>query len=232
MVVVLPAVGRGRQLAEALGEANQLGLGPPEEWTGVENYSHRDRAGSGLHRAAQHPHHRGAGGRDPGGLLGSVAAWVFARAAGRTLGLLYFVFISGILISPAVVTTLLVLHRLRVAGGHLGMVLFYVGAALPFAVFLMTGFVKQYVTVLPPSTRSVRVLYLAEHEPAAVGVERAAGARGVLVGRRKGGQAVEAGHAERVDHRVRAAADHDVGVAAAEDLGRLADRLRATRRTR
>ena len=44
---------------------------------------------------------------------------------------------------------------------------------------------------------------------------------------REGGQAVEAGHAERVDHRVRAAADHDVGVAAAEDLGRLADRLRA-----
>ena len=50
---------------------------------------------------------------------------------------------------------------------------------------------------------------------------------GLVVAGRQGGQQVEAGHAERVDHAVRAAGEHHVGVAAADDLGRLADRLRA-----
>ena len=44
---------------------------------------------------------------------------------------------------------------------------------------------------------------------------------------RKGREQVEAGHAEGVDHAVRAAGEHHVGVAAADDLGRLADRLAA-----
>ena len=44
---------------------------------------------------------------------------------------------------------------------------------------------------------------------------------------REGGEQVEAGDAERVDHAVGAAGEHDVGFAAADDLGRLADGLAA-----
>ena len=44
---------------------------------------------------------------------------------------------------------------------------------------------------------------------------------------RQGGQQVEAGDAERVDHAVRAAGEHEVGVAVADQLGRLADGLAA-----
>ena len=68
---------------------------------------------------------------------------------------------------------------------------------------------------------------LAEDEAVAVAVEGAAGSGRLVVAGREGGQEVEAGHAERVDHAVGAAGEHDVGVAAADDLGRLADRLRA-----
>ena len=50
---------------------------------------------------------------------------------------------------------------------------------------------------------------------------------GLVVVGREGGQQVEAGDAERVDHAVRAAGEHHVGVAAADDLGRLADGLAA-----
>ncbi len=67
----------------------------------------------------------------------------------------------------------------------------------------------------------------AEDEAGALGVEGAAGARRVFVERGEGGEAVETGDAEGVNHGVRAAADHDVGVASAEDFGGLADRLRA-----
>ena len=68
---------------------------------------------------------------------------------------------------------------------------------------------------------------LAEDEPVAVAVERPAGPGRLVVAGREGGQEVEAGHAERVDHAVGPAREHHVGVAPADDLGRLADRLRA-----
>ena len=50
---------------------------------------------------------------------------------------------------------------------------------------------------------------------------------GLVVAGREGGQQVEAGDAERVDHAVRAAGEHQVGVAVADQLGRLADGLAA-----
>ena len=53
-------------------------------------------------------------------------------------------------------------------------------------------------------------------------------ARGRLViAGREGGEEDEAGHAERMDHAVRAAGEDHVGTAAADQLERLADRLRA-----
>ena len=68
---------------------------------------------------------------------------------------------------------------------------------------------------------------LAEDEPAALGVERPAGGAGVGVGGGEGGQAVEPGDAERMNHRMRPAADHHIGIAAAKDLRGFPDRLRA-----
>lgn len=141
LVVVLPLWIVVVNSFKPLGEANQLGIDLPKTWTIIENYSTVIEQGAVL-----------VGLRNtlliaiPAVVtlvfLAALSAWVFARSRGRTLGLMYYVFISGILISPAVVTTLLVLQTLRVAGSQFGMVLFYVGAGLPFAVFLMTGFVK------------------------------------------------------------------------------------------
>ena len=67
----------------------------------------------------------------------------------------------------------------------------------------------------------------AEDEAVAVEVERPGRLLRLLVVRGKGGQQVEAGHAEGVDHAVGAAGQHQVGVAVANHLGRLADRLAA-----
>ena len=68
---------------------------------------------------------------------------------------------------------------------------------------------------------------LAEDEAVAIAVERAAGALRLVVAGGKGGQEDEAGHAEGVDHAVRAAREDHVGVAAADQLVGLADGLRA-----
>ena len=67
----------------------------------------------------------------------------------------------------------------------------------------------------------------AQHEAVAVAVEGPRGLGGLVVAGAQGGQQVEAGHAEGMDHGVRAAGEHHVGLAAADDLDRLADRLAA-----
>ena len=68
---------------------------------------------------------------------------------------------------------------------------------------------------------------LAQDEAATGLVERSAGSGRVVVHFGQRGQSVEAGDAEGVDHGVRPAGEHHVGVAAAEDLGRLAGGLEA-----
>ncbi|MFO0929086.1 MAG: hypothetical protein U0736_19035 [Gemmataceae bacterium] len=71
----------------------------------------------------------------------------------------------------------------------------------------------------------------AEDEPVAVEVERLRRLRGV-VARRQGGEQVEAGNAERVNHAVRPAGEHDLGLALANHVDRLANRLAGGRTRR
>ena len=70
---------------------------------------------------------------------------------------------------------------------------------------------------------------LAKHEAVAVVVERPAGPGGLVVAGGEGGEQVEPGDAKGMDHAVRAAGEHHVGLAAADDLGSLADRLARSR---
>lgn len=75
-------------------------------------------------------------------LLGSMAAWIFGRAKTLPVRLAYYGAIVGLLLPPAVVTSVLWLQRLGLFGSRFALVAFYVGAFLPLAIFLMTGFVK------------------------------------------------------------------------------------------
>ena len=49
-------------------------------------------------------------------LLGSMASWILARRGGRLNGVLYALAISGIILPPAVVTLVLLLRQLGLAG--------------------------------------------------------------------------------------------------------------------
>ena len=69
----------------------------------------------------------------------------------------------------------------------------------------------------------------ADDEAVAIAVEGPAGLRGLVVSGRQCGQQNEAGHAERMDHAVGAAREHDVGAAVADHLVGLPDRLGAGR---
>src|SRR5262249_40603384 len=68
---------------------------------------------------------------------------------------------------------------------------------------------------------------LTEHEPITLLVERSGRLLWGIVASRESRQQAEAGQAERVDNAVRATGQHHVGVAAADQLRGLADRLAA-----
>ena len=80
-------------------------------------------------------------------VLGSLAAWVLARRSGRRFAVMYAIAISGVILPPAVVTVVLLLRQLGLAGTALGMIGVYMGMYLSTVIFFVTGFVRT----IPPS---------------------------------------------------------------------------------
>jgi len=74
--------------------------------------------------------------------FGSMAAWVLARRATRLTAALYALGISGIVLPPAVVTVVLLLRQLGLAGSAVGMIGVYMGIYLSTVIFFVTGFVR------------------------------------------------------------------------------------------
>jgi raffinose/stachyose/melibiose transport system permease protein len=80
--------------------------------------------------------------------FGSMAAWVLARRATRLSAALYALGISGIVLPPAVVTVVLLLRQLGLAGSAIGMIGVYMGIYLSTVIFFVTGFVRTIPTSL------------------------------------------------------------------------------------
>ena len=87
-------------------------------------------------------------------LFGSMAAWVFARRRGFAVSMLYAIAISGIVLPPAVITLVLLLRQLGLAGTLTGMVLVYTGIYMSTAIFFITGFIR---TIPPQLEEAARV---------------------------------------------------------------------------
>lgn len=79
-------------------------------------------------------------------ILGSMAAWILARRRSRITSMFYAAGISGIVLPPAVVTLVLLLRQLHIAGTGPGMVCVYMGIYMSTVIFFVTGFVRT----LPP----------------------------------------------------------------------------------
>jgi raffinose/stachyose/melibiose transport system permease protein len=86
-------------------------------------------------------------------LLGSLAAWVLARRSGRLAAVLYALAISGIVLPPAVVTIVLLLRQLGLAGSPLGMIGVYMGIYMSTVVFFVTGFVRTVPVSIEEAAR-------------------------------------------------------------------------------
>ncbi|MFC5828883.1 carbohydrate ABC transporter permease [Nonomuraea insulae] len=85
--------------------------------------------------------------------FGSMASWILARRAGRLNAVLYALAISGIVLPPAVVTIVLLLRQLGLAGSAAGMIGVYVGIYLSTVIFFVTGFVRTVPLSLEEAAR-------------------------------------------------------------------------------
>ncbi|MDT0441216.1 carbohydrate ABC transporter permease [Streptomyces johnsoniae] len=85
--------------------------------------------------------------------LGAAAAWVFARRRGRLVAAAYAVCISGLLLPPAIITIVLQLRQLGLAGTRPGMIAVYTAMYLSTAIFFMTGFIRSIPFELEEAAR-------------------------------------------------------------------------------
>jgi raffinose/stachyose/melibiose transport system permease protein len=83
-----------------------------------------------------------------------MAAWVLGRRGGKGMAVIYAVAISGIVLPPAVVTIVLLLRQLGLAGTAVGMIGVYMGMYLSTVIFFVTGFVR---TIPPELEEAARV---------------------------------------------------------------------------
>ncbi|GAA2147690.1 carbohydrate ABC transporter permease [Glycomyces algeriensis] len=86
-------------------------------------------------------------------ILGSMAAWILGRRGGKLTAAIYALGISGIVLPPAVVTIVLLLRQLGLAGTALGMIGVYMGMYLSTVIFFVTGFVRTIPHELEEAAR-------------------------------------------------------------------------------
>lgn len=85
--------------------------------------------------------------------LGSLASWVLARRTSRGYAVLYALAISGIVLPPAVVTIVLLLRQLGLAGTAIGMIGVYMGMYMSTVIFFVTGFIRTIPVELEEAAR-------------------------------------------------------------------------------
>lgn len=85
--------------------------------------------------------------------LGSAASWVLARRGGRLTAALYTVGIAGVILPPAVITTVLTVRGLGLQGTAVGMVGVYTGMFMGTVIFFVTGFVRGLPIELEEAAR-------------------------------------------------------------------------------
>lgn len=75
-------------------------------------------------------------------LLGSMAAWAYARTSWMSLKALYYVSALSIVLPPAIIPSVYVLSQLGLNGTMIGYLLTIVGTRLGVVIFIATGFVQ------------------------------------------------------------------------------------------
>lgn len=135
-----------------VGEAAALGFGLPSDWKIAENYDtvlHEGQALEGFVNSVLVA--------VPAILLTTalacLAGWIFARATSRSVRSLYYFAIAGLLVPNSIITSIIWMARYDLSGSRWALIMYYVGSFLPFAIFLVAGFVKTIPAELEEAAR-------------------------------------------------------------------------------
>lgn len=127
--------------AKPLDEASLLELGVPTRWALWDNYA----------RVVDEGHYLQALGNSlmvvvptivVVVVLGSMAAWAYARSRSMTAKVAYNVTVLSIVLPAAILPTIYELQTLQIDGSRLGYFLVLAGTRMGTVVFLATGFIK------------------------------------------------------------------------------------------
>lgn len=124
------------------GEAAVLNLALPKEWAIVENYAAVFIDGNyltGLKNSLLVAVPTIAVVL----LLGSAAAWAYARSTKKSFQFFFYLTSLSILLPPAVIPTIFVLSSIHLDGSVAGYALMMMGTRMGVVVFLITGFVRS-----------------------------------------------------------------------------------------
>ncbi|QGQ98324.1 carbohydrate ABC transporter permease [Paenibacillus psychroresistens] len=75
-------------------------------------------------------------------LFGSMAAFIIQRNTKQIAKWIYFAFIIGMIIPASIIPTIKVMQQLHINNTLIGIIFYYTATGLPFAVFLLAGFMK------------------------------------------------------------------------------------------
>jgi raffinose/stachyose/melibiose transport system permease protein len=123
------------------GEASRLGLGLPSEWAIAANYNAVFTDGN-YATALRNSLTVAVPTIIVVLLLGSMAAWAYARSRSVSLKVCFYLTTLSILLPAAVIPTIFVLTTLQLDGSVAGYTLMMMGTRLGIVVFLTTGFIK------------------------------------------------------------------------------------------
>jgi raffinose/stachyose/melibiose transport system permease protein len=78
-------------------------------------------------------------------LLASMASFTLAKHPSKMNNVLYLVFLSGLMIPiyTVLVPLLQLIKNLSLMNSHVGLIIVYIATGMPFAIFMLTGFVRS-----------------------------------------------------------------------------------------
>lgn len=123
------------------GEASVPSLALPSVWNIVENYSTVIQVGNYFQSLANSfivavPTIFAVI------ILGTMAAWSYARSTGRGLRFAYYASSLSIILPPAIIPTVWVLSQMGIQGSQLGYILTLIGTRVGVVIFLTTGYIR------------------------------------------------------------------------------------------
>ncbi|MDQ0889030.1 raffinose/stachyose/melibiose transport system permease protein [Paenibacillus sp. V4I9] len=76
-------------------------------------------------------------------VFASMAAFIIQRRDDRFLRTAYYLFIMGLIVPVSIVPTIKLMGDLHIRGTYFSLIMYYTAVLLPFAVFLLVGFMKS-----------------------------------------------------------------------------------------